>query len=341
MYQYIFIRITHFAAPSISSFNPSNGVVGALITIFGFNFGSSSAPRKVYIGKSECINVVTVQDFQGLSCTLATGTGTNLSIVISVGGQIGSSSMFFTYSDPRVSSVERVQSPCTGLVKVNVFGFQFGDNRTLPKFSLGGTSQLVSFWLSSTSVVSKLPAGNQHSGISFIVQLSTESQRGSMSMPWMFLDPYVTVSTNTSNTPTTGSSAIQVSGSNFGSLYGATLRSKFGRSKSSMSACTASNWISDSSALCKQCSGISLALGISISVGSAASESTNFWTFDQPIQVNLLLFSNGPTTGSKYIEITNSGLGNQDYTARSQIGMNCKINIIDITTSSCERSVWV
>jgi len=117
----------NFSAPSISSFNPRTGIHGAIVTIFGSNFGPSSAPRKAFIGKSECKDISTVQDFQGLSCSLSVGTGANLPIVVSVGGQEGSSTpLFFTYSAPKISSVDKVQSPSSGSINANVFGFQFG-----------------------------------------------------------------------------------------------------------------------------------------------------------------------------------------------------------------------
>ena len=329
------------AAPSISSFNPRTGIHGAIVTIFGSNFGPSSAPRKAFIGKSECKDISTVQDFQGLSCSLSVGTGANLPIVVSVGGQEGSSTpLFFTYSAPKISSVDKVQSPSSGSINANVFGFQFGDGQTIPRLSFGGTSQMMSFWTSITSVVSRLPAGNQQSGFSFIVRLSTESQSGSMTLPWLFISPQTAASTNLSNIAASGSIVIQVSGNNFGSLADPTIRLKFGIINMTSSSYLSTHWISDSSAACKPGSGLHILLRVSVSVGSAVSETANVWAFNQPTVFHSSLFALGPTSGSISVSIIGSGFGTNDQSPRSQLGIGLNVNAINATLSSCEESKW-
>ena len=189
-------------------------------------------------------------------------------------GNVGLRTQVYSYNAPHLSSVSQFTN-CTSCSSITLLGSSFKGVDSTVQARLGGLPCQATFWISDSTIACRIP-GNSLGlsvGSDTGAVVTVQGQAGSVTKSLAYTQPNLT-SILTSNMPTTGKSSATISGSRFGSglsfLYGievgtvdSTVSFRVG-----LTACEATNWLSDSSVLSKMSAGNTQQKDIVISVGS-------------------------------------------------------------------------
>ena len=196
--------------PSISSLNPTSGVVGASVTVSGANFGSTQGSSTVKF--SGTTGTPTSWSASSIVVPVPTGATTG-SVVVTVGG-VASNGVTFTLTTtpgPSISSL----SPTSGAVgtSVTVTGSNFGSTQGTSTVTFNGTAGTPTSWSASTIVV---PVPTSATTGNVVVTVGGVASNGVA-----FTVPVPTPSI-TGVSPTSGQvgTSVTVTGSNFGATKG-------------------------------------------------------------------------------------------------------------------------
>jgi len=168
------------SGPSITSLNPTAGLVGASVMITGANFGATQGTSTVKFNGT----AATPTSWSSTSITAAVPSGaTTGNVVVTVGG-VASNGVSFTVTvlAPSIASL----NPTSGLVgtSVTIAGANFGATQGTSTVKFNGTAATPTSW-SATSIVVKVPAGATtgnvvvtvggvaSNGVSFTIQADT------------------------------------------------------------------------------------------------------------------------------------------------------------------------
>jgi hypothetical protein len=142
------------AAPSITSLNPTSGVVGTSVTINGTNFGATQGTSSVTFNGATAMPT----RWSATSIVVPVPTGvTTGSVVVTVGG-VASNGASFTVTIPAPSITSL--NPTSGVVgtSVTITGTNFGATQGASTVTFNGMSATPTSW-SATSIVAPAPAG--------------------------------------------------------------------------------------------------------------------------------------------------------------------------------------
>ena len=194
-------------APNILSVAPSNGPVGASVTIAGANFG---APQGTSTITFNGVSAGTATNWSGSSMTVNVPPGaTTGNVVVSVGGQT-SNGLSFTVT-PTISSATNNNTnfgPVGTLVTIT--GTNFGASQGTSTVTFNGVATTPTFW-SSTSILAPVPNGAATGPVTVTVG-------GFASNGVNFVVTPKITGLNPSSGPL--GTAVTVSGSNFGATQG-------------------------------------------------------------------------------------------------------------------------
>jgi mono/diheme cytochrome c family protein len=199
-------------APTITSFSPTNGVVGTTVTIVGTNFSTTATGNTV--------------KFNGIAATVSTATTTSLAvsvptgattgnITVTVGGQTATSSASYTVT-PAVIPAPTITSfsPANGAVgtTVTITGTNFSTIVADNTVKFNGTTATVSA-ASATSLTVAVPTGATTGSITVAVGGKTATSASNYTVTAVVL-PAPTI---TSFSPTTGvvGTTVTITGTNF------------------------------------------------------------------------------------------------------------------------------
>jgi hypothetical protein len=195
--------------PSVTSLNPTLGLVGATVTIAGANFGATQGASTVKFNGTSA----TVTSWSATSIMVAVPIGaTTGNVVVTVGG-VASNGVDFTVTLP-VPGITSL-NPTSGLVgaTVTIVGANFGATQGTSTVKFNGTAATATSW-SATSIVTKVPAGATTGNV--VVTVGGVASNG--------VAFTVTVSTPsiTSLNPTSGlvGATVTIAGANFGATQG-------------------------------------------------------------------------------------------------------------------------
>ena len=191
--------------PSISGLNPSSGAVGTSVTITGTNFGASQG-------------VVT---FNGTAGTPTSWSATSIvvpvpsgatsgGVIVTIGGVASNAVSFTVLLTPNIASLN-LTSAAVGTA-VTITGTNFGTTQGTSTVTFGGTAGTPTSW-SATSIVVPVPAGATSGNV--VVTVSGVPSNGVVFT--VLATPSIT-SLNPTSAPV--STAITITGSNFGSTQG-------------------------------------------------------------------------------------------------------------------------
>jgi hypothetical protein len=168
------------AVPSITSLNPTSGVVGSSVTVTGTNFGTTQGTSTVKFNGT----AGTPTSWSATSIVVPVPAGaTTGNVVVTVGGTASNGVSFtVTVPTPSITSL----NPTSGLVgtSVTITGANFGATQGTNTVKFNGTTAAATSW-SATSIVAKAPAGAStgnvvvtisgvaSNGVSFTVQADT------------------------------------------------------------------------------------------------------------------------------------------------------------------------
>ena len=130
------------STPSITSLNPTSGLVGASVTITGANFGASQGTSTVTFNGT----AATATSWSATSIVVTVPTGaTTGSVVVTVGGVASNGSSFtVTVPAPSITSL----NPTSGLVgaSVTITGANFGATQGTSTVKFNGTAATPTSW---------------------------------------------------------------------------------------------------------------------------------------------------------------------------------------------------
>jgi hypothetical protein len=191
--------------PSITSLNPTSGVVGTLVIVAGANFGASQGTSTVtFNGTTATPTAWTASSITVLVPTAAT-TG---NVVVTVGGQISNGISFSV--TPNITSV----NPSSGAfgTSVTINGASFGATQGTSTVTFNGTTGTATAW-SATSITVPVPTGAATGNI--VVTVGGVSSNG--------VSFTVTIPPSiTSLNPTSGAvgTSVTIAGASFGATQG-------------------------------------------------------------------------------------------------------------------------
>src|SRR5436309_13273795 len=167
-------------APSITSLNPTSGLVGASVTIAAANFGATQGTSTVTFNGT----AATATSWSATSIVVPVPAGaTTGNVVVTVGG-VASNAVSFTVTVPAPSITSL--NPTSGLIgtSVTIAGANFGATQGPSTVTFNGIAAAPTSW-SATSIVVPVPAGATtgnvvvtvggaaSNGVSFTVQSDT------------------------------------------------------------------------------------------------------------------------------------------------------------------------
>ena len=206
---------TYVAPPTVSGVSPNSGPTtgGTGVTITGTNFAADATAT---FGSAAATNVVVVSSTQ-ITATTPAGSAGAVTVTVTASGQSGSLTNGFTYAvPPTVTSVLPTTGPTTGGTAVTITGTNFASGATVTFGSTAATNVVV---VSSTSITATTPAGT--AGAVMVTVTNSSGQSGTLATGFTFVAPPTVSSVSPNNGPTSGGTAVTITGTNF--VSGATV----------------------------------------------------------------------------------------------------------------------
>ena len=193
--------------PSISSLNPTSGVVGQSVTITGAHFGSTQGGSTVTFNGIAA--TVTGWSDTSITATVPSGASSGL-VVVTVSAQASNGANFTVIPPPHISSL----NPTSGIVgqTVTITGTDFGASQGSSTVTFNGVAAATTAW-SATSVTATVPTGSATGPV--VITVLGQASNGTT---FTVIPPPSISSLN----PTSGAvgQAVTVTGTNFGSSQG-------------------------------------------------------------------------------------------------------------------------
>ena len=206
-----------YYAPLITSVVPQAIATSgqSTTTVFGEYFGISDSQPKVTISGGSTPSRVSWVSDTSIICTMPSGAGGTISVMLQVGGQYATSNNIFSYLSPTVASVNPVNFAAKGNTVASVTGSEFAVFDTTPRVSVGGTTGLSSVWRADTSIAIQVSPGV---GSALNLVVTVVGQAGTKAASVSFLPPSATA-LNPDVFRTDGTTTFTLFGSNFGASY--------------------------------------------------------------------------------------------------------------------------
>jgi len=281
------------------------------LTILGSLFGSFESSKTSSRIQSSSAEVSQWISSSCLTSKLGSTYGTGLSLLVTAALLSSKTTFVASFSPVSVSSIDLFWKSTSGSVFVTLFGFKFGliDVSAISS-RLGHSSSSQSFWISDSSLASKLSAS---SSILMTVFVSFGVTTSSLS-PNISCSAVQLSSVAVQSFPaTTGSFSI--------SIFGASYRTSNASPRVIVgpSSCEVTLWVSDSSAICKAHQSVSAALSLTVSLSklcnakllNALSYSRSFILIVKP---NVF-----PSSGATAISVVGYSLGVSSLSSMSRI----------------------
>jgi len=139
-----FVMPNPIPAPSISSLNPTSGLVGQAVTVTGSNFGSmQSAGTVTFNGVAAAVT-----NWSTTSIGVTVPSATTGPVVVTVGGQTSNGVTFTVTRPPAITSITP-SSTLIGAV-VTIHGTDFGTTQGASTVTFNGTPAVIDSWSEST-----------------------------------------------------------------------------------------------------------------------------------------------------------------------------------------------
>src|SRR5207249_4656888 len=195
-------------APSITTLNPTSGLVGTSVTIAGANFGATQGTSSVKFNGT----TATATSWSATSIIAPVPTGaTTGNVVVTVGGA-ASNGVSFTVTVPAPSITSL--NPASGLVgaSVTIAGANFGATQGTSTVTFNGIATATSW--SATSIIAPVPTGATTGNV-----VVTVGGVGSNAVSFTVTVPAPSI---TSLNPTSGlvGTSLTIAGANFGATQG-------------------------------------------------------------------------------------------------------------------------
>lgn len=319
----IFVRKVYFLTPptpTISSFAPTNGVVGSNVTITGTNFSATPSENTVMFSNG-VLATVTASTSTTIDVTVPVGAVTGI-ISVTVKCEYVASATTFTVgagSSPTITSF----TPTSGVVgtTVTITGTNFSATPANNTVQFNGTAATVSA-STTTSITCTVPAGATTGKISVTVGGNTATSTNDFTVT----SPPPTI---TSFTPTSGlvDATVTITGTNF-STTPLNNTVKFNGTTATVSASTST------SITCAVPTGATTGK-ITVTVGANTATSTNDFTVTTPLPT---ITSFTPTSGLVGASVTITGTNFANIPANNIVkfnGTTATVSSSSLTSITC------
>jgi large repetitive protein len=288
-----------YDAPVVSSFSPASGPTqgGVALTILGSNLGTVAS---VKIGGVTCTSPAA--SHTQIICSVGIGSGTNNSILVSVGGQFPSGSpIYFSYNAPTVVSANPLVSDSGGGVLITIVGSSFDTSGSI---KIGDSlCPLVGLW-SHTYLVCSVPPGQ---GAASNLTVYNALGQASNPLTFAYAAPVITSVTPVRGVPA-GGTQLLIIGTSLGVSPVVYVSS---------ATCTLVN-ITSSFLVCSMPVGAGLALPLYVSAGGQASN-TLLVSYVDPFLSSLFPLS-GPSQGGNNLTLQGSYFGSDSVPITILVG---------------------
>ncbi len=304
--------------PNLVNINIANmRPVGAdSLTMSGSSFGPVGYTMQGHIGDSACEMTAWVSD-TALYVKVAAGVHRTLTVTVTAGIRVGTSTEAVTYDAVILSSVALTNMVTTGGEVVTVTGTNFGKSDYTGMARIGNSAGEMTQWTSDTSVVVKSAAGISRT---LTITATAGVIVGTLTEAISYNIPMVV--SMVGNVRTAGQSSVTVSGGFFAQTdY--TMASTFGGT-----ACEATVWVSETTVVVKHPSGVSRTQIVTVTSGVMVGTVTEAVSYDAP-SVHVIDVAVAKTVGTDSLTMTGSQFGMTDYSLQFRIGH-----------TACEATNW-
>jgi formylglycine-generating enzyme required for sulfatase activity len=291
---------TYLPAPTIASVTPNKGPLGGgtAITITGTNLTGATA---VSIGGTAATNVVVVNATTVTAVTPASTAGAKSVSVTAPGGVATLASGFTYFAAPTISSVSPSAGPLGGGTTITITGSNFYNGSSNATVSIGGVAATSIQVVSATTITAVTPS----SSTAGLKTLTVTTPSGSVNASSGFT--YYAVPTVTSispvSGPTTGGTAITITGTNFynGSSNATVSIGGFAATSVTVVSPTTITAITPTSTTTGSKT-------VSVTTPSGAGSLASGFTYFSPPTIASVTPNRGPTGGGTAITITGTNL---------------------------------
>jgi hypothetical protein len=309
-----------YDAPVLSILQPTNSASsgGSVLTINGVGFGSADNSLTVSIGQTDCASTswTTTSTVQ---CRSSVSYGSQLDVLITLGGLVGTEYHAFSYDAPVVSfAAAPTNGPISGGAGVTMYGHNFGSIDFTATAMVSSTECATTVWTSGTHVECLTSAGH---GQAHALVLNLGGLAGTYAAHYSYDAPVVTILDGLNGAVTSGT-RVTVSGSDFGAIS-LTPTVRIGKSR-----CATSSWMSATSLTCVVHAGTGSQFHAAVDMFGLGTYEEMF-TYDAPILSHSLTL-NGPTSGG--VEVTMQGLN---------FGMSNTTPSIRVSHTGCASTLWL
>ena len=284
---------TFVTPPTISTVTPSTGPTTGFtaITIAGTDLTGAT---NVTVGGVAATNVV-VQSATSLTAVTPAGLAGNQSVTVTTSGGTATLTNGFVYVPaPTISTVSPSSGPSTGGTPITITGTNLGGATMVTIAGAPASNVVVQ---SATSVTAVTPASTTGSAS---VAVTTPSGTATQPNGFTYVTPVPTISSVSPNAgPTTGGTAIVITGTNF--LAGASV-TVGGIGATSVVVVSATTITANTPG------GTAGSATVSVTAAGGTATLTNGFTFVTPPTIGSMSPSAGPTTGGTAITITGTNL---------------------------------
>ena len=213
------VTATPVAAPVVSSFSPTEGVVDTEVTITGVNFSDMSSENEVRFGGVTAADPTSAST-TSLTVLVPSGAVTGR-VSVTVGGQTGTSSTDFTVTGTTPAApVVLSFSPSEGEVdtEVTITGENFSDVPSENTVRFGGVMAADPTSASTTSLTVLVPSGAVTGRISVTVRGHTGTSSTNFTVPGTTPTPAAPVVSSFSPTEGAVDTEVTITGVNFSDM---------------------------------------------------------------------------------------------------------------------------
>jgi len=297
----------------------------ALITLSGGSGYSLQNPSaKVALDGTVCQFSQWLSD-SAIRCRISHGGFARVTFLVSADSQTSLSSISEAiFSLLSMSSLRQRTLPTSGSVSVTLYGSNAGQLSRSQSVRMGFSAPSSHSWISDTSIVSKACHGLF---ASMPVLMSSGLKVTSLTRSFSYLSPEKLV-LGTSNVASTGSSSVVVVAVGLG-ILGVSASSKI-----SASACENSEWLAESSIVCKVPRGTAISSSVVVSSAVFAASSSFALSFNVVLHTSTFGTTNFPTSGAQFVSLSGANFGLHRISARSSLGFSAQELSSWISTSS-------
>ena len=287
--------------PTVTSVSPNSGVTTANqnVTIAGTNFTGATA---VMFGTQ--LTLFTVNSATSITASAPSGSVGTVDITVTTPAGVSATSSAdrytFTAPPPTVTNVSPGSGPTAGGTSVTITGTSF-TGATAIKF---GTTAATTFTVNNDSQITVISPAGSAGGVNITVTTpgGTSTTNGGDLFSYLTAPPAVT-SVSPNFGPTTGSTSVTITGTNF---TGATAI-KFGTANAVEASVTSPTTIIGFSP-----PGVAGTVDVTVTttLGTSATSAADQFTYSVPPTVTGISTTSGPTSGGTSVTITGTNFTN-------------------------------